>query len=163
VKTKFLFPNKFIKIGWILIGLSVVIVLLNTLYPKNELLTHLPVFCIYDSGVPLLNPSHHNPIMEIKFDDINFEVISILFILGCLFIGFSSLKLEDEFTMKLRLESLLWSMYLNFLIFMLSIIFIYGIVFIWIPFFSLLAFLIIYIIRFYYVLYKSIKIGTNEK
>jgi uncharacterized membrane protein len=80
-----------------------------------------------------------------------------------MFIGFSKLKSEDEFTIKLRLEALLWAVYINFAIFLLSVIFIYGMVFIQIPLFSSLAFLVLFIVRFNYVLYQSKKLGSYEK
>lgn len=163
MKTKFLFPNNFIKIGWSLILLGVIMLLLSGYMEKHKILTHIPVFSIYDSGVPLQDPNLQSPIMQIKYDDIRFELTILLFVIGCLFVGFSKLKIEDEFTTKLRLESLLWSMYFVLIAFIMSIIFIYGMIFIEIPLICLLSFLVIYIIRFYYVYYQSLKLSKNEK
>jgi len=163
MKTRFLFPNKFIRIGWILVGTSFIIALFFAIFSESKLLTHVPVFCFYDSGIPLQDPKIQNPIMGFKYDNIRFELITILFVVGCIFIGFSRLKSEDEFTIKLRLESLLWSVYINYAIFFLSVIFIYGMIFIQIPFYSLLACLVIFIVRFYYVLYQAKKSASYEK
>ena len=115
MKTKFLFPNIFIKIGWLLVLLGVFILFLTGYMGKHQFLTDIPVFCIYDSG----DPFHPNTsqVMQIKYDDIEFELTILLFVIGGLFVGFSKLKIEDEFTTKLRLESLLWSMYIVFIIF----------------------------------------------
>jgi hypothetical protein len=162
MKTRFLFPNKFIRIGWILVGTSFIIASFFSITNESKLLTNVPVFCVWDSGMPLQKPEIHNPIMGFKNDNIRFELIVTFFVLGCLFIGFSRLKSEDEFTAKLRLESLLWAVYINFTIFLFSVIFIYGMIFIQIPFYSLLAFLVIFISRFYYVLYKA-KISANHE
>jgi hypothetical protein len=163
MKTKFLFPYKFNRIGWILLCLSILLALFIGIDGESKVLNHVPVFCIYDSGVIFQDPAIKNPIMGFKYDDIRFELIITLFILGCMFIGFSKLKSEDEFTIKLRLEALLWAVYINFAIFLLSVIFIYGMVFIQIPLFSSLAFLVLFIARFNYVLYQSKKLGSYEK
>jgi hypothetical protein len=163
MKTKFLFPYKFNRIGWILLCLSILTALFIGIDGESKLLTKVSVFCFYDSGVIFQDPAIKNPIMGFKYDDIRFELVITLFILGCIFIGFSKLKSEDEFTIKLRLESLLWAVYINFGIFLLSVIFIYGLIFIQIPLYSSLAFLVIFIARFYYVLYQSRKIDNYEK
>ena len=162
MKTKFLFPNKFNRIGLILLCLSILITLFFGINGENKLLTKVPVFYVYDSG-PFYNTTIKSPIMGFKYDDIRFELSITLFVLGCLLVGFSKLKSEDEFTIKLRLESLLWAMYINYAIFLFAVIFIYGMFFIQIPLLSSLAFLVIFIARFHYVLYQSKKSASYEK
>ena len=162
MKTKLLFPHRYTRIGWIFITIAIFVYILF-LVTDIKLFTHFPVFCVYDSGMPLQSASIINPIMSWKYANIRFEIITSLFVLGSIFIGFSRVKSEDEYTMKLRLESLLWAMYINFAIFLFAILFIYGFIFIWIPFLSLLAFLIIFNVRFYYVLYQSKKMASYEK
>ena len=163
MKTKFLFPNKFNRIGLILLCLSILITLFFGINGENKLLTKVPVFYVYDSGPFLQDITNKSPIMGFKYDDIRFELSITLFVLGCLLVGFSKLKSEDEFTIKLRLESLLWAMYINYAIFLFAVIFIYGMFFIQIPLLSTLAFLVIFIARFYYVLYQSKKSASYEK
>lgn len=163
MKTKFLFPHKFMNIGWLLIALAVVFELYTKLFGSIGFLTNVAVFSIYDSGIPLQNPSTISPIMSFKRDDIHFEIFLILILLGCMFIGFSKLKNEDEFTFSLRLKSLIWSFYIIFSLMVTSVIFIYGIAFLSIQFFGLFAFLILYILKFHFVLYKAKKAVVYEK
>lgn len=161
MKTKFLFPNKFIKIGLILFSISILLTSYTNIFGDINILTKVPVLYFYDSGV--FQKINIHSFMGFKHDDIQFELFVTLFVLGCVFAGFSKLKSEDEYTINLRLESLLWAMYVNFAVFLFSVLFVYGIVFVEIPFYSLLAFLVIYNMRFYYILYKSKKSISYEK
>ncbi|MFA6334379.1 MAG: hypothetical protein WCX48_02340 [Bacteroidales bacterium] len=163
MKTKFLLPNKFIKVGFILLGLSILLMLFTGIFGDIKLLTKFPVFYIYNSGVFPAISDAQNHLMGFMYDDIHYELIVTLFVLGCVFIGFSRLKSEDEYTVNLRLESLLWAMYVNFAIFLFSVLFIYGLFFLEIQLYCLLAFLAIFNLRFYYMLYQSKKSSRNEK
>ncbi len=53
------------------------------------------------------------------------ELFGILTILSSLLVAFSKEKNEDEFISKIRLESLVWAVYFNYGILLLSFIFIY--------------------------------------
>lgn len=161
MKTRFLFPNKFIKIGLILFSISILLTSYTDIFGDIHILTKVPVLYFYDSGV--FQKTNIHSFMGFKYDDIQFELFVTLFVLGCVFAGFSKLKSEDEYTINLRLESLLWAMYVNFAVFLFSVLFVYGIIFVEIPFYSLLAFLVIYNMRFYYILYKSKKSISYEK
>jgi len=163
MNTKFLFPNKFNRIEWILLCLSILIALFFGIDGESKLLSNVPVFCVYDSGTILQDPTIKSSIMGFKNDDIRLELVITLFVLGSLFTGFSKLKTEDEYTIKLRLESLLWATYIIFAIFLFAVMFIYGMIFLNIPIYCMLAFLVIYIARFYYVLYQSKKLTNYEK
>lgn len=158
MKSKLLFPNRFIKIGFTLIGLVSLLLLYVNIFGNIKFLTHFPVFCIYDSG--FFSGKH---VMEFIHDDVLFELASIMFVLGSIFIGFSKQKSEDEFTANIRLESLLWTMYVLFALFLLSIMFIYGWLFAEIHLGSIFAFLVIFNLRFYYILYKSKRASKDEK
>ncbi len=163
MQTKFLFPFKLKKIGWVFICIAALLITFFTVFSENTFLTNVPVFYVYKSNNPFDQVTLEKRMFSTTYDDVRFEVITTLFVLGCLLIGFSKLRTEDEFTMKLRLESLLWAMYINFSIFLFSVLFIYGFDFVMIPFYSLLAFLAIFILRFHYVLYRAKKISAYEK
>lgn len=163
MKTKFLFSQKFNKIGWILLILAILFQLSINIFGSFKVLEEVPVFSIYDSGIILQSYEVENPIFGFKKNNIHDEIFILLFVSGCLLIGFSKLKNEDEFTFNLRLKSLIWSVYFVFVTFLLTVIFIYGHFFLYIQFFSLIAFLVIYILRFYYLLLKSRKFIVNEE
>lgn len=101
------------------------------------ILVHIPVMMIWE------NKSH-----------LSFIVTSLLVLVGLFLIAFSKEKIEDEQIDQLRLDSLRWAIYCNYLILILIIIFTNGTDFIdmlrlnlWIP-------LVFFIIRFRWVIMR---------
>lgn len=96
-------------------------------------------------------------------DNISNEIIGVLLIVGALFVGFSREKKEDEFIANLRLSSLLWAVYVNYILLLLSLLFVYGTAFLTVMMYNMFTVLIIFIVRFNYVLYKNSKLVPGEK
>jgi len=91
------------------------------------------------------------------------EIIGILIIVGTIFIALSKEYMEDEFISKIRLDSLVWAVYVNYGILILAILFIYGPTFLWALATNMFTILIFFIIRFNWVKYKSRKLLRDEK
>jgi ABC-type Fe3+-siderophore transport system permease subunit len=89
--------------------------------------------------------------------------IGVLFIIGALLVSFSKEKLEDEFIAEIRQSSLLWAVLVNYILLLLAFVFIYGLAFMNVMIYNMFTILIIFIIRFNYILYKSSKEMPNEK
>jgi hypothetical protein len=83
-------------------------------------------------------------------NDINILIV----VIGLLFIAFSKEKTEDEHFAQLRLDSLQWAIYINYLIFILCVIFINGFKFIEIVAYNVITPLIFFIIRFRWVIFR---------
>ena len=84
-----------------------------------------------------------------------FFIVSILIlILGLLLVAFSKEKVEDEQIAQLRLQSLQWAIYLNYLVFVLCVLFIYGTNFLAVILYNTITPLLIFIIRFRWKLYQ---------
>lgn len=79
------------------------------------------------------------------------EVAAILLILGLLMIAFSRERVEDERTMKLRLESLLWAVYVNTGLILLAIMLTYGTLFLQMMVYNVCSTLVIFIARYSWV------------
>jgi hypothetical protein len=159
MKTKLLFPHPFRRVGWILSGIGLLLILWIECIGNIGFLANIPVFAVYND-IPL---SHSSGFFKIISDDFQYELITLLLITGGMFIGFSKLKTEDEFSLKLRFESLLWATYVTFAFFLFSIIFIYGFAFLSIALYMLVIFLVIFTLRFYFVLYKAKMSIRHEK
>jgi len=84
-------------------------------------------------------------------------------LVGLFLIAFSKEKIEDEQIAQLRLDSLRWAIYLNYLILLLSLVFTNGIDFIDILRLNLWVPLLFFIIRFRWVLYRLNRSLTIEK
>ena len=90
-------------------------------------------------------------------------VAGLLFLVGALLVGFSKEKREDEFIANLRLSSLLWAVLVNSILLLLSFMFIYGIAFLHVMIYNMYTVLIIFIVRFNFILYKNAKNMSDEK
>ncbi len=161
MKTNYLLSNRFKKIGWIILVPSVIFGVLFVIFEFEPKFLEIKVFAIIDSsqnpwypGRDFLSITHTNAIDEI---------IGILIIVGSFFIAFSKEKNEDEFISKMRLESLLWATYINYTILILGMLFVYGLAFFWVLVFNMFTIMIIFIIRFNWVIRKSVKTLINEK
>lgn len=107
-----------------------------------------------------LGPEHYFTFIENNILD---ELICIILIVGALLVAFSREPMEDEFILKLRLESLIWATWVNYLILLFAILFIYDF-----PFFTALVLhmtttLLLFIAKFRWSLYKSTKLAAHEE
>ena len=90
-------------------------------------------------------------------------VIGVVFIIGALFVGFSKEKREDEFLAELRLSSLLWAVWVNYILLLLAFLFVYGPAFLDVMVYNMFTVLIIFIVRFNYILFVNAKTVSDEK
>lgn len=158
MKTKFLLPNRFKRFGIILFLIALSLLLYTQIIGEISFLTNVPVMAVIYGGSSLFdNQEVHSPFFNMINDDIQFELIYVLFILAGLFIAFSRQKNEDEYISKIRLESLVWSTYVNYIILIILTLTVYGAIFLLIFWYTTFTTLILFIIRFNYLLYKSNK------
>ena len=89
------------------------------------------------------------------------EILGLLLITGLFILGFSRRKVEDERIAQIRLESLQWGIYANYLVLFLCICLVYEMSFFYIMIYNMFTPLVIFVIRFYWLLY--IKPVIEEK
>ncbi len=89
--------------------------------------------------------------------DLISNLTAVLFLLGGLMIIFSKEKIEDEFINSIRLNALQWAVFTNYLCLLLAVVFVYGIPFLNIMVYNMFTVILIYIPRFYYLLWKLSK------
>ncbi|WP_299702252.1 hypothetical protein [uncultured Pontibacter sp.] len=150
MKTRYLFPNRFKMIGWILLIPSTIVGLLIMLFDYYVFNLEGTVFAVYDGGI--LEKSRAFAFVENNIVD---ELVAILGIVGGLLAAFSEEKDEDEYIAKIRLESLLWATYINYGFLLFSVIFIYGWGFYQVMLFNMFTVLFIFLVRFNFILYKT--------
>jgi hypothetical protein len=163
METKLLLPNKFKLIGWILLVPSAILGIIQIFYLAGSGLKFLDakMFTIYSGSFAPWGSSS----TIFGFDKVNLTgtIIGILFILGAVMVAFAKEKHEDEFIAKIRLESFLWATYINYAILLFSFLFFYGIGFMYVMIFNMFTIIILFIVRFNYILYRSTKQLQNEK
>ncbi len=161
--TRFLLPNKCKMIGWILLVPSTIlgIIQITCLSGSGLKFLDLKTFTIYSgSFAPWGSAS-----VVLGFDKVNLTgtIIGVIFILGSVMVAFAKEKQEDEYIGKIRLESFLWSTYINYAILLFCFIFFYGVGFMYVMIFNMFTVIILFILRFNYLIYKSTKALSHEK
>lgn len=149
MRTTYLLPNKFKKIGWLIfIPIAIISIYWLIFEPEPNFLT-FNVFSFFNSEV--FNPVEHFSIIKNNILD---EILSISLIISSIFIAFSKEKNEDEYISIIRLNSLVWATYMNYAILIFAIIFVYGMSFLWIFIFNMFTILFLFIIKFNWEIYK---------
>lgn len=80
------------------------------------------------------------------------EILFFILIISGLIYAFTKEKIEDEMVMKLRLDSLVWTTYFNNLYLLLCYLLFYGFSFLSIAFLALISNLLIFVLRFRWVI-----------
>jgi hypothetical protein len=158
MKSRFLFSHQYKLAGWFLliIGLVLGIILMwnDFEYPNWE----MNIF-------PLIgeNDVFSNPPLQWSKSNIADEVASILIIVGGILVAFSKTKIEDEYISKIRMESLIWATYVNYIVLILAVLFVFDFTFFNVMVCNMFTILLFFIARFNYVLYKSKNMIENEE
>lgn len=151
MKLNFLFPNKFKKIGWFILIPSAIIGLVTLIYEYEPSFLDFNVPAIFIDEITL---SDRKQLFGMVINNILNEILGILIIISSLLVAFSKEKLEDEYISKIRLESLVWAVYVNYGILLFSFLFIYDFSFLWVMIFNMFTVLLFFIIRFNWQFYK---------
>ncbi len=154
MEPRFLFPHRYKAIGWLIAIPSLILGLFVLFYDFSFdfLAVSLP-FKYYFSDTFTLGNSKIHGTDEVSAFNFTDEIATIGSIIGLLFVAFSKVKVEDEYVSKIRLESLQWAIYLNFVLLILATLFVHGIEYFQVTIFNMFTPLIIFIVRFYYLLF----------
>lgn len=140
MKSKLLLPNRYKKIGIILFIPALVLGILVRFFEFTfSWLTW------------------HGPDKKGIFEVINFtdELALTGLVAGLLFIAFAREKNEDEFIAHTRLESLKWAVLINYILLIIATWLVHGMPYIDVMMYNILTVLIIFIVRFHYMLSRN--------
>ena len=158
MKTRFLFSQQYKSVGWFLLIVGIllgIILMLNDFeYPTIE----MPVY-------PLIGEHDvfSKPPLEWSKNNIIDEIAAILIIIGGIFVSFSKTKDEDEYISKIRMESLIWATYVNYIVLLVAILFVFDLTFFNVMICNMFTILLFFIARFQFMLYKSKKGFQDEE
>lgn len=138
MKSKYLLPHLYKKIGWcITIPLLIIGILLfplgDVLFEGAKWLTFLDKF-----------PGQYTD-----------EIVAAGLIIGMLLVAFSKEKIEDEYINKVRLESLQISVLINYLLLIICILLIYDVEFLSVMTYNMFTILLLFIVRFNFIIYRN--------
>lgn len=148
MKTSYLFPNRLKSISGIVFWISLLLFILLMIEDYAEVVQiNTRVFALADTNVSF----------GLTTNNIVDEILFTLLIASGLIYAFSKEKTEDERVQKIRLDSLVWATYFNYILILLCYLFIYGFDFLNVMMAALFSHLLFFIIRFRWILYKQNK------
>ncbi len=157
MKSNYLFDYTYKKWGWILAIPSLVFGLIS----QHVNWLKVPVIALFETK--LVNEESVFVFAKITENPILDELATIGLIIGCIWIALSREKIEDEYIAQTRLNSLLWAVYIHYGLLILLTIFIYDFNYFNVLIYAPFVFLIFFLIKFKYTLYKNKKqIGDEE-
>jgi hypothetical protein len=153
-----LLPNKYKKAGWIILIPSFIAGVFKICTDFEPGWLNAKVFSLFPGDFN--NSQKYFSVVSVNMTN---TLIGAFFITGALLVGFTKEKNEDEYIAEIRLSSLLWAVLVNYFLLLVSFIFIYGTAFLNVMMYNMFTVLMIFIIRFNYILYKNAKSVTYEK
>lgn len=159
MKLNFLFPNKYKKIGWLILIPSAIIGLSTLIYEYEPSFLDFNVPAIFVDELFSVNKKTFRMVTN----NILNEILGVLIIISTFLVAFSKEKSEDEYISKIRFESLAWAVYFNYAIFILTLLFIYDFAFLWVMVFNMFTVLLFFIVRFNWQISKLKKSASYEE
>lgn len=158
MRKQFLLPHQYKMIGWIILVPATIFGILLLIMNFENLQINTTVFAILSDEI-------FGKARNFSFIETNVAptIAGVLFLVGGLLVSFSREQREDEFIASLRLSSLIWAVLVNYLLLLLCFLFIYGSPFLNVMIYNMFTVLIIFIIRFHYLLRKNSKSLPDEK
>lgn len=153
-----LLPNRFKRIGWFILIPALIAGILSSATGFELEWLNARVFSFFNDDI-FESGKHFSFITT----NVTNTLIGILFLAGALMVSFSKEKQEDEFIANLRLSSLLWSVWVNYGLLLIAFVFVYGLAFFSVMVYNMFTILIIFIIRFNYLLWKTNTPAAYEK
>lgn len=158
-----LLPHRFKKIGWMILVPATIIGIILVVGDFDTKWFSARVFAFFSDDIKSGEFVTGKSIFTFIKTDITNTFVGVLFLVGALLTAFSKEKHEDEYIDKLRLSSLLWAVWVNYLLLLLAFIFVYGFSFLNVMIYNMFTILIIFIARFNYILYQNRKGAADEK
>lgn len=103
---------------------------------------------------PIETQTLSGPAVDENFAD---EIKMLLILFGLLIIAFTKERIEDEYIAQQRLDSLQWAIYVNYAIFVVCVLAVYGVNFFTVTIYNVFTPLIIFIVRFRWMMYRASK------
>lgn len=128
--------------GWILFGLSFLVLILGSLL-RDILYLEVTTLGIVDQGV------FGSPNYFVLTKTNVFRIFSAAgIIVGLVMVGFSRESEEDEFFNQLRLDSLVWALYVSYGLLILGNFFVFGMAYFTMLVFNMYAVLFLFVARY---------------
>jgi hypothetical protein len=146
-----LLPNQFKKMGWVMLGIAVIL-WLYLLLSDHDASFNAPVFAFITDEI--MGKTEYFKIIQV---DILPSLVGTLFIVGGLLVSFSKEPQEDEYIASVRLASMQWAVLVSYGLLLFAFMFIFGLAFLTVMQYNMFTVLILFIARFHFVLFLNSK------
>lgn len=154
-------PNVYKKLGWALIFFAFLLWLCGEVLDIDTDMLEMWIPSIYSTdGVADEDKQGWFAFMK---HDMAYTLFSALFILGGLILLFAREKVEDEFIHSVRYSAMGWALSLNYIFLLIAFLGVYGPAFINVVIYNVYSVLLIYLIRFHYLLFINKRQMTHEE
>src|SRR5690606_12286786 len=150
MNTNLLLPHRFKVIGWWILIPAFGLGVLHSITEFEAEWLHARVFAFWSDN--LFAQGHFFQRYE---TNITATIIGVVLVLGGLLVGFSREKVEDEYIANLRLTSLMWAVWVNYLLLLVALLFIWGLPFLTVMVYNMFTVLVIFIVRFNILLHRQ--------
>ncbi|MFL1011531.1 hypothetical protein [Flavisericum labens] len=157
MKTNYLLPNNYKKLGWLLFIGGIISGLITYFIGLKTEPLKIKVLSIFNNFAFGPKEMQYFKFIETGF---MFELILLSIIFGGLIVGLSKEKVEDEFIYKLRKDSLVWAIVFNYAVLTFLIFFIYNYTFVHVLVLNMFTPLLFFIIRFNFL---KLKLRSHEE
>ncbi|EGN57908.1 hypothetical protein Premu_2554 [Hallella multisaccharivorax DSM 17128] len=158
MKQHYLLPNRCAAIGWcIFIPMLIlgILQLCGTSFIDDDSVS----FRTLNIGIELFSANH---IISWTRTGMLNEITICLLLVSLYMIAFASERQEDEYIEHLRLSSLVWALRVQTILVIISTWFVFGITYLVLMEVFMISTLIIFIVRFRYLLYRSRRHNNEE-
>lgn len=159
MKKTYLFPNKFKLLGMVLFISSFTLFILAFIMQYDIELSFFDVTMPVISSNPIFGDREFFTTVD---TNITIHLIIMLVIIGGLVFGFSKERIEDELISDIRKNSLIWAVYFNYTLLIISLFLLADLDMIAMIVFNVFTLLLIFIIRFEWKKYQ-LKSASNEE
>ncbi|MCH8486581.1 MAG: hypothetical protein LAT75_06925 [Candidatus Cyclonatronum sp.] len=152
-----LLPASFRKPGWVLFSNFSILGIILLFFQIEPEWLDLTLFAVVTSE-PL------GPDRWFTFTQTNIatELTATGIIIGGLMLAFSRRETEDEYITRIRLESLVWAVYANYIVLLFAIWFVFSSPFFTVMIVNMFTVLLIFIMRFEWVMFRLSREGSHE-
>jgi hypothetical protein len=159
MKNSYLFPNKYKKIGLLLFVAGFTLLIMGLLFDVDVELSSLDIKMPVIVNNPIFSERHYFQIVE---TNITIQIIILSIIIGGLLLGFSKERVEDELIRDIRNKSLVWAVYLNYSLLILSLFVVVDLDMFTMIVLNVFTLLLFFIIRFEWKKYVLKKTSHEE-
>lgn len=146
MKYRFLFSNQLRPLGYILFVVGIVIFCLGNIYSSE-----------------LLQWQINNKTSGSQLETLTNDIMLLLLITGLILIAFTKEKIEDERVLQVRLDSLQWAVYCNYICLIICVIVFNGLAFFSVMVYNMFIPLVFFILRFRFKLIMYDRSSKSEQ